>query len=353
MSVEVLHAIAAKGVEHGASDILLKVGRAPAFRIRGQLHYAQSPPLEAATTLAFSHAVLGTTHDGRSRLDMDLSDGGKNEWDVSLDVPDVGRFRVNVYFQRGTLALAMRTIPHDIPGFDELGVPPAVRSFVKRKRGLVLLAGAAGQGKTTTLASLIDHINEHARAHIVTVEDPIEFLHRDKLACVSQREVGIDTKDFATGLRAALRQAPDVILVGEIRDPETMDTALRAAETGHLVFSTIHTPDVPRSVGRCLALMEGLDPQDARDRLADNLAGIAAQRLVPGTANELVLASEVLVCTETARESIRSPKSAISLTQVLEQGVTPYGMQTFTMAFENLTRAGLVSPQVARVSIRP
>lgn len=353
MSLEVLHTIAAKGVEHGASDILLKVGRAPAFRIRGQLHYAQGQPLNEQNTLAFARAVLGSGTDGRARLDAELDRGARRDWDVSLDVPNVGRFRVNIYFQRGGLALAMRTIPHTIPTFEALGVPPAVQGFVKRKRGLVLLAGAAGQGKTTTLAALMDYINQNARVHIVTVEDPIEFLHHDKLACVSQREVGIDTETFAAGLRAALRQAPDVILVGEIRDPETMDTALRAAETGHLVFATIHTPDVPRTVGRCLALMEGLDPQDARDRLADNLAGIAAQRLVPGTGDSLVLASEVLVCTETARESIRSPRNAISLTQVLEQGRTPYGMQTFAMAFEELTNQGQVSPQVARVSIRP
>lgn len=351
--LEVLHTIAAKGVEHGASDILLKVGRSPAFRIRGQLHYAQSQALTERDTRSLADVVLGKRGVGRSRIEVDMEESLRNDWDVSLDVPDVGRFRVNVYFQRGTLALAMRAIPHSIPSFDDLGVPQAVRNFAKRKRGLVLFAGAAGQGKTTTLAALMDYINTHARVHIVTVEDPIEFLHHDKLACVSQREVGIDTRDFASGLRAALRQAPDVILVGEIRDPETMDTALRAAETGHLVFATIHTPDVPRTVGRCLALMEGLDPQDARERLADNLAGVSAQRLVPGTEDNLVLASEVLVCTETARESIRSPRNAISLTQVLEQGRNPYGMQTFTMAFEELTKAGKVSPQVARVSIRP
>ena len=352
MSLEVLNAIASKAIEHEASDILLKVGRAPAFRIRGHLHYAQGQPLDANTTRAFADAVLSRRVEGAANL-LGEQTGTPAERDASFQVDGLGRFRVNIYHQRGTIALAMRLIPHKIPSFDDLGVPTAVRNFVGRKRGLILIAGATGQGKTTTLAALTDYINRHARLHIVTVEDPIEFMHDDHLSTVSQREVGIDTATFYTGLRAALRQAPDVIVVGEIRDPETMDTAMRAAETGHVVYATVHTPDVPRTIGRCLALMEGLDPQDARERLADNLAGISAQRLVPGTADNLVLGSEVLVCTETARESIRAPRSRVSLKQVMEQGVSPYGMQTFAMSFDELRRSGKVSTQVARASIRP
>jgi twitching motility protein PilT len=254
---------------------------------------------------------------------------------------------VNVYRQRGTLAIALRSIPLKIPAFDELGVPPVVASFAELERGLVLVVGAAGNGKSSTLAALIGLINQTRRAHIVTVEDPIEFIHQDALSSVSQREVGIDTPGFAHALRAALRQDPDVILVGEIRDEETMDIGLKAAETGHLVLSTLHTPDVARTIGRVLAL-SGQSVQETRERFADNLKAIVAQRLIPAAEGGLCLAAEVLVVTGTARESLRKPEGNPSLKDIMERGSHPYMMQTFEMHLRELVKQGRVTVEDAK-----
>jgi twitching motility protein PilT len=257
-----------------------------------------------------------------------------------------------VYKQRGSLALALRNIPLDIPSFEHLRLPGAIRGLAEIERGLVLVVGAAGNGKSSTLAAMINHVNQTRRAHIVTIEDPIEFLHKDQLATISQREIGLDTPDFATALRAALRQDPDVILVGEIRDEQTMDIALKAAETGHLVLSTLHTPDVARTVGRVLALTKSADPNETRERLADNLKGVIAQRLVPAPDGETrVLAAEVLVVTGTARESVRKPDKNLPLKDVMERGVHPYGMQTFEMAMRQLVAEGRISVEVARQAL--
>jgi len=264
-------------------------------------------------------------------------------------VSGLGRFRVNIYRQRGSLAVVMRSIPLKIPTFDELGVPPAVKAMSEHDRGMVLVVGAAGNGKSSTLAAMVGHINETFPKHVVTVEDPIEFLHEDNRSSVSQREIGLDTDNFASALRAALRQDPDVILVGEIRDPETMEIALQAAETGHLVVSTLHTPDVARTLNRLLTLSK--NPADVRDRIADCLQGIVAQRLVPkrdGTG--LVLAAEVLVVTGTVRESLKRPETNPSLKELMEKGVTPYGMQTFDMHLRQLAAAGTISKEIVKAA---
>ncbi|MFW5739165.1 MAG: type IV pilus twitching motility protein PilT, partial [Myxococcota bacterium] len=262
-----------------------------------------------------------------------------------------GRFRVNVYRQRGSLAIVMRSIPLTIPSFEQLGCPTAAKLLSERERGLVLVVGAAGNGKSSTLAAMIGHMNRSRPIHVVTIEDPIEFLHTDDVASISQREVGVDTPSFAVALRAALRQDPDAILVGEIRDQETMDIALKAAETGHLVLSTLHTPDVARTINRMLALFDLGDPSELRDRIADSLQGIIAQRLLPKKDGEgLALASEVLVATGTARESIRRPEGNPPLKEVMEKGVHPYGMQTFAMDLKRLMQQGLISKDVARAA---
>jgi len=274
------------------------------------------------------------------------------EFDTAYSVPGAGRYRVNVYRQRGTLALALRNIPLVIPTFEQLSVPSVARTLAELERGMVLVVGAAGNGKSSTLAAMIGHINRTRRGHIVTVEDPIEFLHEDALSTVSQREVGVDTLDFASALRSALRQDPDVILVGEIRDEVTMDIALKAAETGHLVLSTLHTPDVMRTVGRVLSLVKSGDPVDTRERFADNLRAIIAQRLVPSAEGRgLVLAAEILVMTGTARETIRKPEGSTPLKEVMERGVHPYGMQTFEMHLRQLVTAGRVSVDAARQAL--
>lgn len=341
MDEQTFHSLLAKGIQHDASDVLLKVGQPPALRVAGDLYYMQAEKLGPANTLQVAEIVLAKTRFQGSVADL-------KEYDCSYAVSGVGRYRVNIFRQRQSLALAMRSIPLNVPTFDQLASPPAVRNFSTLERGLVLVVGAAGNGKSSTLAALIGEMNRVRRLHIVTIEDPIEFLHTDALSSISQREVGLDTNSFASALRAALRQDPDVILVGEIRDQETMEIALKAAETGHLVVSTLHTPDVARTVGRVLSLLGMKEAQETRERFADALKGVVAQRLVPRVEGGMVAAVEVLVNTPTARESLRRPENNLPLKEVMERGVHPYGMQTFEMHLKELLRAGVISIETAR-----
>jgi twitching motility protein PilT len=344
MDEQTFHALLAKGAQHKASDVLLKVGQPPAFRVGGDLHYMQADKLKPAQTQRLAEIVLSQTRFTGPIADL-------REYDCSYAVPGVGRYRVNVFRQRQSVALAMRSIPNIIPTFDQLGSPAAVRHFAELERGLVLVVGAAGNGKTSTLAAMIGEINRTRRLHVVTIEDPIEFIHTDAFSSISQREVGLDTESFASALRSALRQDPDVILVGEIRDEETMDIALKAAETGHLVLSTLHTPDVTRTVGRVLSLCASQDTQEVRDRFGDALKGIVAQRLVPRVDGGTCAAVEVLVNTATARETIKRPEGNLPLKDVMERGVHPYGMQTFEMHLKEMVRAGLISVDTARATM--
>lgn len=345
MDASTLNALLEKGQAHAASDVLLKVGQPPAFRVNGALHYLQGDKLRPAQTQALAEIVLA-----KSRFKGPVED--LMEYDTSYGAPGIGRYRVNIYRQRGTLAMALRAIPLQVPGFDALRLPNVVAELADLERGMILVVGAAGNGKSTTLAAMVDRINQHRRVHVVTIEDPIEYIHSDNLASISQREVGIDTPDFATGLRAALRQDPDAILVGEVRDEETMDVALKAAETGHLVLSTLHTPDVQRTVGRVLSLARQGPSRETRERFADNLRGIIAQRLLPRSDNKgRCLAVEVLVMTGTARESIKSPEGGLPLKDVMERGTHPYGMQTFEMSLRSLVKDGLISVDVARAAM--
>ena len=337
--------ILSKAVGAGASDVHLKVGQPPGARIRGDMVYFKTERLRPEDTEAMARHVIRSA-EVRAGLPT------LRQYDTSYAMTGGGRFRVNVYRQRGTLAVVMRAIPQQIPTFEQLGAPAACKAFAEKDRGLVLLVGAAGNGKSSTLAAMIGEINRTRALHIVTIEDPIEFLHEDVLSSVSQREVGLDTDDFAIALRAALRQDPDVILVGEIRDEETMDIALKAAETGHLVLSTLHTPDVSRTVGRMLALAPNSDVHELRERIGDNLQGIVAQRLLPGRDGAgLVLAAEVLVATGTVRESIKRPEQNPSLKECMEKGVHPYGMQTFEMHLKQLVAQGRLDKDVAKGSI--
>jgi len=345
MDEATLHALLKKGQQHAASDILIKVGQPPAFRVSGDLHYLSGDKLQPSHTRALVEIVLK-----QSRFKGVIDD--IQQYDTSYGVPQVGRYRVNIYRQRGTLAMALRSIPLRIPSFEELGLPPVVQSLAEIERGMILVCGAAGNGKSSTLAAMIGHINATRRVHVVTIEDPIEFIHSDNLASVSQREIGLDTQDFATALRAALRQDPDVILVGEIRDEETMNISLKAAETGHLVFSTLHTPDVSRTVGRIISLAPGGEIQETRERFADNVRAIIAQRLVPAAEGRgLVLAAEILVVTGTARETLRKPEGNPPLKDVMERGVHPYQMQTFEMHLRELVKQGLITVEDARAAL--
>jgi twitching motility protein PilT len=273
------------------------------------------------------------------------------EYDTGYEAHGIGRFRVNIYRQRSSLAIVMRIVPIEVPSLSDLGAPAMCEQLAERERGLVLCVGAAGNGKSSTLAAMIAHMNHTLSRHIVTIEDPIEYLHLDDRCSISQREIGQDTHSFASALRASLRQDPDVIQVGEIRDAETMEIALKAAETGHLVLSTLHTPDVARTMNRIISLSVG-DTLDLRERLGDALQGIIAQRLLPRADGQgMVLAAEVLVATGSVREAIKRPQGNPSLKELMEQGSEMYGMQTFEMDLKGLVREGFIDKETARASM--
>ena len=338
------HQLLQKAVAAGASDVHLKVGQPPGARVAGSLVFFRVDRLRPSDTEAAARHVL---RRHRSPIEVDEL----KEFDLPYEVRGIGRFRVNVYRQRGSLAIVMRVIPGRVPNLTELGTPGACAALCAKDRGLVLCVGAAGNGKSTTLAAMIDHINHTTHRHVVTIEDPIEYLHEDDLCSISQREIGADTQSFASALRAALRQDPDVIQVGEIRDPETMDIALKAAETGHLVLSTLHTPDVARTVHRIMALSQG-DAGETRERFAGALQGIIAQRLLPRADGKgRVLAAEVLVGTGSVRESIKRPEGNPPLKELMEQGGSLYGMQTFEMHVKELVREGIVEREIGRAAM--
>jgi len=333
-----------KALAAGARDVHLKVGQPPGARVRGNLVYFRIDRIRPVDTDAIVHHLI------REREVLEQL-GTLQEYDTSYAVEGVGRFRVNVYRQRGTLAVVMRAIPIEIPTFEQLGAPAACRDLAEKDRGLVLCVGAAGNGKSSTLAAMVGHMNRTLPRHIVTIEDPIEFMHVDDKCSVCQREIGIDTGSFANALRASLRQDPDVIQVGEIRDKETMEISLKAAETGHLVLSTLHTPDVSRTMNRVISLSES-EVDEIRDRLGDALQGIIAQRLLPRADGQgMVLAAEVLVATGSVRETIKRPMGNPPLKELMESGGEMYGMQTFEMHLKQLVRDGLVDRDVARGAI--
>ena len=339
------HTLLSKAIAGSASDVHIKVGQPPGARIRGDMVYFRTERIVADDSVAVARLVIA---DPKVRASLDEL----KEYDTSYNAPGIGRFRANVYRQRGSLAVVMRFIPTDVPPMDSLGLPmPVTRELAERNNGMVLVVGAAGNGKSTSIASMIAHLNATQALHIVTVEDPIEFIHRDNLSSISQREVGLDTASFAAALRAALRQDPDVIFVGEIRDEETMEIALKAAETGHLVMATLHTTDAVRTVNRMLALMRG-DAAENRVRIASCLQGIIAQRLLPRVdGNGVVLASEVLVASHSVKESIRRPDNNPPLKALMEKGTHPYGMRTFPMSVASLLEQGLIDEVVATEAI--
>jgi len=334
-------ALLSKAIGGKASDIHLKVGQPPGARIHGEMVYFRAEKVTPEDTLAIARWVVKNP-EILANLDT------LKEYDTSYVLPGTGRFRVNVYRQRGSVAIVMRFIPTTIPTMQELGLPlPVTTDLTERQNGMVLLVGAAGNGKSTSIAAMIGHLNSTRPLHIVTIEDPIEFLHRDNVASISQREVGSDTANFAAALRSALRQDPDVIFLGEIRDEETMEISLKAAETGHLVLSTLHTSDAVRTVSRMLALMRG-DATENRFRIASCLQGIVAQRLLPrADGSGVVLAAEVLVASQSVRDSIRKPENNPGLKSLMEKGVHPYGMQTFPMAIGRLRADGVIDDATA------
>jgi twitching motility protein PilT len=323
-------------VERGASDLLLKVGNQPLIRVDGTLEPIASHhrALEAADTERFLHELIP-----ESRIKQFET---AHELDFAYAVPRLGRFRVSAYMQRGSISMAVRSIPASLGTIGELRLPDVVRGLAEEPRGLVLVTGATGSGKSTTLAAMLDHINTTSRKHVVTVEDPIEYLHRDKAAAIDQREVGSDTESFSAALKHVLRQDPDVILIGEMRDQETVQAALTAGETGHLVLSTLHTPDATETINRIVDFFEPHEHQHVRSVLAGTLKGIVSQRLVPSAdgAGRLPIC-EILTMTRRARDAILDPRSETDLTDVIAEGGF-YGMQTFDQELYALVTDGLV-----------
>jgi twitching motility protein PilT len=323
-------------VLRGGSDLHLKVSSPPLFRIDGVLGtYTGEPVLTAEDT---EHALHELLHDPAKLQEF----ADEHEVDFSFEIPEIARFRVNAFRQRGVISLACRAIPHKISSITELVLPEVVRELAQEERGIVLLTGTTGSGKSTTLAAMIDHINETYPKHIVTIEDPIEFVHSDKRSVINQREVGMDTASFQRALRRVLRQDPDVILVGEMRDEETVQTALSAAETGHLVLSTIHTVDAPESINRMLDFFPPHQHAQARSMIAGTLKGVISQRLVPGASGGRVAVCEVLRMTGRVRDMIVDPAQTGKLMEVIASGAY-YGMQTFDQALFGHVKAGRVT----------
>ena len=319
-------------IASGASDLHLSVGAPPVMRLNGDLVALGTHPLTAQQTRDLVYGLL--TQDQRQRLETEL------EIDFSYAVPGRVRFRVNAYHQRASLGAAFRVVPSQIRSLEELRLPPILREWTTKPRGLVLVTGPTGSGKSTTLAALIDEINSRRACHIVTVEDPIEFLHRHKRSLVNQREVGGDTHSFAAALRSALRQDPDVILVGEMRDLETIQIALTAAETGHLVFGTLHTSDAPQTVDRVIDVFPPHQQEQVRIMLANGLQGICTQQLLPTLSGSRVAACEVLMPTPAVRNLIREGKTH-QIYSMLQTG-SAHGMQSMDSQLASLFREGVV-----------
>jgi twitching motility protein PilT len=325
----------------GASDIHLKVGSNPIVRINGELFpLAEENRLSQEDTLKIAFAVMSP---GQREIFKK-----KNDIDLAYSVPGLGRFRCNIFIQRGTIGLVFRVIPMKIPTIEELFLPEILRKIAMEERGLILVTGTTGSGKSTSIATMIDHINANRTNHIMTIEDPIEYLHRDKSSIVNQREVGNDTESFGKALRAALRQDPDVILVGEMRDFETIQTALTAAETGHLVFSTLHTIDATETVNRIISVFPPYQHKQVRIQLASVLKSIISMRLVPRADGKgRVPAVEILVATSTIRDCILDPDKTKLIRDAIAQGAVHYGMQTFDQSLLNLFKSGHITYEEA------
>ena len=324
-------------MEHRASDLHLKAGSYPMMRVDGILApAAEDKRLEREDTEAIAAMIMPRPQFERFK---ELS-----ELDLAYSVPGLGRFRCNVYHQRGTVALVFRIIPTIVPTIDALGLPGVLKGIADEERGLVLVTGTTGSGKSTSLAAMIDHINHTRSAHIMTVEDPIEYLHRDNMSLVNQREVSVDTPSFAHALRSALRQDPDVILVGEMRDLETVETALLAAETGHLVLSTLHTLDAPESINRIIAVFPPHQQRQVRIQLASVLRAVVSQRLMPRSGGMgRCAAVEVMIATPFIRDCIVDKDKTHLIHGAIAGGTSQYGMQTFDQSIFSLFERGIVS----------
>ncbi len=333
-------AILQQMIQQNASDLHLKVGRPPTLRVNGDLSPLQLPPMRPEDLKSLAEQVM-TPKQVKEFAD-------NKEADFAIGVPGIGRFRVNVYQQRGTIAYALRAIPYQAKTIEELNLPKVVEEVSMRPRGLVLVTGITGSGKSTALAAMIQHINEKRHANIITVEDPIEFLHRDINCHINQREVGTDTANFTQALRRVLRQDPDVILIGEIRDIDTLDTALKAADTGHLVFSTLHTTDATQTINRVLSFYPPHQQAEVRFALSSALQAVVSLRLVPRADKPgRIPAAEVLINTAAVRDQIRDMTKTLSIPDLIKEGTVQYGMQSFDQSLMHWYSKGVISYESA------
>ncbi len=336
-----LNEILTIAVKARGSDIHIKTGLPPVVRIDGKLRpIPNAPRMTADIVSAMAAAIM---NDRQKKLFQE-----NFEADLSYGVPGLGRFRVSAYSQRGTIAMVFRSIPFGIPSIDDLNLPPILKKICLEERGLVLVTGVTGSGKSSTLAAMIDQINENRTCNIITIEDPVEFLHRDKKSIISQREVGFDTLSFSSALKGALRQDPDVILVGEMRDHETIETALSAAETGHLVMSTLHTLDAAETVNRIISVFPPYHQRQVRLQLASVIKGVVSQRLVPRAEGKgRVPAVEIMLGTARIRECIDDKEKTKQIPEAIAQGVISYGMQTFDQSLMQLYSKNMITYEEA------
>jgi twitching motility protein PilT len=330
-------------VERGASDIHIKAGDYMRARIHGLLQPLTQQKLTPEQVKGIALQLI-PHEDDRKGFDKLL------DYDCSWGIPGVGRFRVNIMKQRGSPMIVMRAIPFEIPSVEDLGLPAIINKIAAHERGLILVTGVTGSGKSSTMAAMINWINRNKHVHIVTLENPIEFLHRDNQSSITQRDIGTDTPSFDSGLRAVLRQDPDVILIGEMRDKVTIETALKAAETGHLVISTLHTRNAVQTISRIVAVFEPSEQEMIRVRLSESLQAVISQRLVQRKAGGRVAAVEVMLMTSTIRDCVRDADRMEEITDLIEEGKDHYGSQTFDQHLTDLVRAGVVQFEVAKAA---
>jgi len=336
-----LNDILSIALKYRASDIHLKAGLPPIYRIDGNLRpLPKAPRLSPEKTKGIAAEIMNERQSIRFEETHDL--------DMAYGVPGLGRFRVNAFAQRGTISLVFRVIPIEIPDIDNLNLPDVIKKIAMEPRGLVLVTGATGSGKSTTLSAIIDFINANRKSHIVTIEDPVEFLHKDKKSIINQREVGADTDSYGVALKSALRQDPDVILVGEMRDQETIETALHAAETGHLVLSTLHTIDATETINRIVSVFAPHEQHQIRLQLSAVLRGVVSQRLIPmADGKGRVPAVEILRATARVRELIDDKDKTKQIHEAIQQGFTSYGMQTFDQSLMGLLKKKYITMEEA------
>src|SRR6478609_9055456 len=327
-------------IQANASDLHLKVGRPPTLRVDGQMINLDMPALKQEDLRSLAEQIMAPKNI------KEFSE--QKESDFALAVPGIGRFRVNAYQQRGTIAYAMRSVPFQAKTIAELNLPDVCERIALMPRGLILVTGITGSGKSTALASMLHYINQNRHANIITIEDPIEFLHRDIKSSINQREVGTDTNSFGQALRRVLRQDPDILLVGEIRDLDTLDTALKAADTGHLVFSTLHTTDATQTINRVLSFYPPHQQTEVRFSLASALQAVISLRLVPRADKPgRVPACEVLINTQTVRDQIRDMDKTLNIPDLIKEGTVQYGMQSFDQSLMHHYTQGTISYESA------